>query len=99
MTNEEIKAWIKRRRLQMLISSYLYEKQNFNVFSDYEWDLKAKELAKVQDEHQDLASQVEYADMFKGWTGDSGAFLIFDDNTVRRANRVRYLMEKEGKKK
>lgn len=99
MTNEEIKAWIKRRRLQMLISSYLYEKQNFNVFSDYEWDLKAKELAKVQDEHPDLASQVEYADMFNGWTGDSGAFLIFDDNIVRRANRVRYLMEKEGKKK
>lgn len=98
MTNGEIKELIKRRRLQMLVSSYLYEKQNFNVYSDYTWDMMAKELAQLQNEHPDLASQVEYADMFNGWTGDSGAFLGSDYDTVKRANRVRYLIEKEGKK-
>ena len=54
MTDEEIKAIIKRRRLQILVHSCIYYRFGDNIWSDYHYDCAGKELAKLQVEHPDL---------------------------------------------
>lgn len=83
--DSEIREKIKRRRLQILVHSYLYEKLDSGIISDYTWDMWAKELAVLQDEYPDISEEVEYSDIFKGWTGDTASGLSYDDRTIGRA--------------
>ena len=69
MTDEEIKAIIKRRRLQILVHSCIYYRFGDNIWSDYHYDCAGKELAKLQVEHPDLSKAVpEYYEWFKDYT-------------------------------
>lgn len=93
-----IKETIKRYRLQMLTSSYIYEVLNEESYlSDTEWDERAKKLAQLQQEYPKESSEVEYAEMFKDWTGDTAAGLSYDEATIRRANMILGYMKGEIK--
>jgi NAD-dependent DNA ligase len=71
MQSDDIKALIKRRRRQILVHSCLYYRLNETLVPDYVYDGWAKELARLHEQYPELASQVEYADVFQGFTGET----------------------------
>ena len=77
-----IASKIQQRRLQMLVHSYIYYKLDENIISDHAFNYWGHELANLQNKHPDIASRVCYAEAFKDWTGDTGAFLPLDDPWV-----------------
>ena len=81
MMNEIINRYMN----QILVHSYLYEVCNVSIISDYEWDLRAKKLVKLIQEHRDIASKLPYYDQFKGWHGDTASTFKFDKTIECRA--------------
>ena len=77
-----IASKIQQRRLQMLVHSYIYYKLDENIISDHAFNCWGHELTNLQNKHPDIASRVCYAEAFKDWTGDTGAFLPLDDPWV-----------------
>lgn len=92
MTDEKIKELIKRRRRQILIHSCLYYRLASNIISDFQYDMWAKELGKLQVEHPDLSQHVEdYYEYFKDYDAEctSGYQLpISDLNVIRKAQQL-----------
>lgn len=84
----QIAEKIQQRRLQMLVHSYIYYVLDDNIIEDYTWSMWASELAKLQKQYPDISKRVMYYDKFSDWTGDSGAFLSFDEWTIRKANQL-----------
>ena len=84
---------IQQRRLQMLVHSYIYYKLDENIISDHAFNYWGHELANLQNKHPDIASRVCYAEAFKDWTGDTGAFLPLDDPWV--INKAYQLLGRE----
>ncbi len=68
----DISGLIKRRRRQLLVHSYIYYELNQNIISDDQWSKWALELEKLQAEHPELASKVEFADIFKNFDHSTG---------------------------
>lgn len=69
MTDEEIKAIIKRRRLQILVHSCIYYRFGDNIISDFSYDMWGKELGALQVKYPDLSKAVpEYYEWFKDYT-------------------------------
>ena len=66
----------------MLVHSYIYYKLDENIISDHAFNYWGHELANLQKKHPEIASRVCYAEAFKDWTGDTGAFLPLDDPWV-----------------
>jgi hypothetical protein len=88
---------IKRYRLQMLTSSYIYEVLAEDSFlSDSEWDERAKKLARLQEEHPRESSEAPYCEMFKDWTGDTASGLTYDEHIINSAKLI--LFYKNGGK-
>lgn len=73
---------IQRRRYQILVHSLLYYELDFNLISDATWTSWAKELAKLQNDYPDIASQVIFAEAFKDFEGNTGFDLPFKDEQV-----------------
>lgn len=95
MTDEQIKDLIKRRRIQMITSSYLYYKLDYSLYDDYQWTMMADELRELQQKYPELSEQVEwYKEEFRGWTGYSGFNLPIDEKTVSRAYHIMRYREK-----
>lgn len=88
---------IQRRRLQMLIHSYIYYELNDNLISDSQFDAWGRELAKLQREHPDIASRVCYAEAFKDWDGTTGFHLPRDAWVVRKAHQLISINHRTGK--
>lgn len=82
----EIAQLIQRRRLQILVHSYLYYEQDTNIISDQTWNKWAVELVNLQKKYPEIAENVIYAEMFKNWDGASGAFFTYDESTIYRAS-------------
>lgn len=70
-----ISALIKRRRRQILVHSFIYYELNQNLISDTQWSEWALELEKLQADYPNIASKVEYAEVFKGFDHSTGANL------------------------
>ena len=91
-SGEELKIAekIQQRRYQMLVHSYIYYELNENIVSDSQWSKWAVELADLQKQYPEIASQVKYAEDFADWDGSSGAFLTYTNkpNIVMIANRL-----------
>lgn len=68
----EIAELIQQRRFQMLIHSCIYYHFNSNLVSDKKFDSWARELAQLQIDYPDIASQVLYAEEFEGFDGTTG---------------------------
>lgn len=81
----EIAQLIQRRRLQMLIHSYLYYELDNNLIPDSTWIEWAVELVNLQNTYPEIADKVMYSDQFSGWDGASGAFFTYDEATISRA--------------
>lgn len=89
---------IKRYRLQMLTSSYIYEVLAEESFlSDSEWDERAKKLARLQEEHPKESSEAPYYELFKDWTGDTASGLEYDEHIINSAKLI--MQYKNGGKK
>ena len=80
---------IQRRRLQLLIHSYLYYELDTNIIDDRKWDMWAKELVKLQKENPDISKKVCYYEAFKDWDASTGAFLPFDDWVKNKAHKFK----------
>ena len=90
MSERTIAERIQQRRLQMLIHSYLYYELDTNIITDEQWSKWARELASLQNTYPEIAEVVYYADLFKDWDGSTGAHLIYNEPTIRKA---KYLLE------
>lgn len=84
----EVADAILRRRMQMLVHSYIYYKMDMNLISDREFDMWGKDLVRLQTDYPEIASQVEYAEAFKDWDASTGFHLPANEQIVRIAHRL-----------
>lgn len=84
----EVADEILRRRMQMLVHSYIYYKMDMNLISDREFDMWGKELVRLQAEYPDIASKVEYAEAFKDWDASTGFHLPVNEQILRIVGRL-----------
>ena len=82
-----IKEKIQRRRLQLLVHSYIYYELDKNIISDSTWDKWAKELVKLQQQYPEESKQVKYYELFKDFDGNTGYHLAknADNDTISKA--------------
>lgn len=90
MTNDEIKALIKRRRAQMIIHSYIYYELNENLISDDQWQAWAEELHKLQTDNPKLCKIGYYDKEFADWDGTTGNHL---PKTIIVESRAKQILE------
>lgn len=88
MDNQAIADLILRRRLQMLVHSYLYYNRDTNLVSDRQFDIWARELVQLQRYYPDIAAEVQYAEAFEGFDGSTGFDLPRNEQVIRIANRL-----------
>lgn len=93
----KIAELILRRRLQMLVHSYIYYEKDDNIVSDQQWSKWAVELVQLQEKYPDIAEQVEWADAFEDWDASTGAFLPLKHPTVVRIGDYLLAMHKGPK--
>ncbi|MFT8313277.1 MAG: hypothetical protein ABF633_03365 [Clostridium sp.] len=70
--DEKIFYLIRRRRLQMLIYSYLYYKLDNSILHDRDFDKMALELKELQKNYPEESKAVELYEEFKNWDGTTG---------------------------
>lgn len=87
---------IRRRRLQIMVTSYMYSELDETYISDEEWDRRAKELAELQKEYPQESKVTVYYEKFKDWEGDTAAGLTYDDWVISTAH---HLLEYRDRKK
>lgn len=75
VSNPEIRELIKRRRLQMLAHSCIYYRLNDSIINDHTWQAWADELKDLQTKYPKESAEIEWAEAFKDWTGDTGCHL------------------------
>lgn len=73
---------IRRRRLQMMVHSYLYYELDSSVISDAKWQEWADELTELQEQEKVIGF---YDEEFADWNGSTGMHLPKDDWVDRRA--------------
>ena len=88
---ECIKALILRRRLQVWVHSMIYYNLNANIVSDAVWSRWAEDLECLQTMYPELASEVEYADVFEGFDHSTGANLPTDNERIN--SKAAYLLK------
>ena len=88
MNDNTIEDLILRRRLQILVHSYLYYEMNTNIISDKQFDKWALELVKLQRDYPDIAKKVQYAEDFSDFDGSTGFDLPKNEQVKRIANRL-----------
>lgn len=69
---DEIRSLILRRRLQLLVHSYIYYDLNENLISDDTWSRWARELVQLQAKYPNIARRVDYHEGFIGFDGSTG---------------------------
>jgi NAD-dependent DNA ligase len=72
LSNDEIKALIKRRRRQLIVHSFGYYRMNDNIIDDHTFDRWSMELVELQEKYPELAKEVEYHEYFKDFDGSTG---------------------------
>lgn len=84
----EVAELILRRRMQMLVHSYLYYDKDTNIISDRQFDEWGRELVKLQANYPNIANQVDYADAFADWDASTGFNLPRNEQVQRIGNRL-----------
>lgn len=81
---EDIKVYelIQRRRLQLLVWSRLYYELDESVVDDHTFNMKAQELAYLQQKYPEISKIVAYAEEFEDWDGSTGYHLPLRDPWV-----------------
>lgn len=78
------KETINRHINQILVHSYLYS-VNHAIWTDYQWDMAAKRLARELVDYQDIAKDLPYYEQFIDWGGDTAMNFKYDDTIINRA--------------
>lgn len=71
-TAEVISSLIRRKRLQILVHSYIYYELDQNIISDEAWSKWALQLENLQQKYPEIAATVEYAEAFKDFDHSTG---------------------------
>ena len=87
---DEIRSLILRRRLQLLVHSYIYYDLNNNLISDDIWSRWAKELVQLQKDYPKIASRVDYHEAFVGFDGSTGFDLPYRQPEIM--NKAQWLV-------
>lgn len=82
LSKEDYVSFLRR---YILVHSYIYYHLNYNVITDYHYDLKAKELAELQKTYRDEGS---YINVFYDFDGSTG-FDLFNRLTEEEAERIK----------
>lgn len=90
---------IKRRRLQMLIHSIVYEKFNESIISDRQWDIWAKELYELQKKYPKESQKIWGYDIFYDWTGDTASIIVnrADEQAIGKAKYILGISRRKAK--
>lgn len=84
----EVAELILRRRMQMMVHSYLYYDLDINLISDREFDMWGRELVQLQTDYPEIAKQVEYAEAFSDWDASTGFDLPRNEQIIRIGQRL-----------
>lgn len=95
----EVAELILRRRMQMLVHSYLYYDRDTNLISDKEFDTWGRELVKLQTDYPEIAKQVDYAEAFADWDATTGFHLPRTEQVVRIGQRLLRISNSTGENK
>lgn len=93
-SGEELKIaeLIQRRRLQMLVHSYIYYELDENIIDDYTWSMWAMELVQLQQDYPEIEKVVPFRDGFESWDGSTGAFLPLHKEWIKK--KAYYLLDR-----
>lgn len=80
----EERGLIQRRRLQILIHSWLYYKMDISLVSDQTFDSWANELVDLQAKFPLIAERVMYHKEFKTFDGSTGYDLPYSNPEIER---------------
>lgn len=99
---DEVRSKILRRRLQILVHSYLYYDLNENLISDPTWSEWAMELVDLQEKYPHIAERVDYHEAFKDFDGSTGFDLPYRLPEI--TSKANYLLkickeDKNGKRR
>lgn len=83
----KIASKIQQRRLQVLVHSCIYYHFNQNLVSDKQFDMWARELVQLQNDHPDISEKVPWAEAFKGFDASTGFDLPITDPWVMEKAR------------
>lgn len=94
LTEETAGAFIRRRRLQIVVHSCIYYRLDRNIISDHQWAEWAKELVDAQEQFPEIAKKELWAKEFTDFDGSTGFNLpITEPGVLARAERLLRLYE------
>ena len=85
MTDTEISDKILKCRQFLLIHNYIFHIENARVCTDEVYDKMSDELKDLQTKYPDIASSVQYADIFKDWVNHNKRLPLCEDWVIRKA--------------
>lgn len=79
MNENEVREFIKRRRLQLLVHSCIYYIYNESIIPDDMWSGWAVQLERIQAQAPEISKEVEYYEAFKNFDHSTGYDLPITD--------------------
>ena len=97
MSLSVIQELIQRRRLQLLVHSFLYYQLNENIIDDSTYDRWSKELVDLTEKYPVLAQMVIYHKEFESFDGSSGFDLPYHHPAIQSRARKLLAYHRENK--
>lgn len=92
-----IKEIIQRRRLQILVHSYIYYRLNDMVVPNATFDHWARELIDLQKKYPELCKEVALYDIFADFDSIGCASMLPLDGDEKLAKRAQQLLDQHTK--
>ena len=77
MMNDKIRKHIERRRVQILVHSYIYYEMDTNIVTDSQWSAWGSELEELQDRYPEESVKAKYYEEFRDFDHSTGADLDY----------------------
>jgi hypothetical protein len=82
---------INRRELQMIVHSCIYYRMGTSLWSDAEFDGKARELVKLIKDHPEIFEKSHWVETFRDWDATTGFHLPIENPDIQ--NIAKFLVE------
>lgn len=76
--NDKIRKHIERRRVQILVHSYIYYTLDRNIVSDEQWSKWGIELEELQARYPEESARAKYYEEFRDFDHSTGADLDYN---------------------
>lgn len=76
--NDKIRKHIERRRVQILVHSYIYYALDRNIVSDQQWSQWGVELEELQARYPEEGVRAKYYEEFRDFDHSTGADLDYN---------------------